>query len=61
MSCEGYIRKRSDYEVGFGKQAKPQEPPLQFRDDHELLAYLKELEHVAEQCESVSYESLTSD
>ena len=61
MSCESYVRKRSVYEVGFADQGKPEEPPLQFRDDHELLAYLLEQEYMAELCETVSYESLTSD
>jgi len=61
MSCEGYVRKRSVYEVRFGKQERPAEAPLQFRDDHELLAYLLEQEYMAEHCEIVSFESPTSD
>ena len=61
MSGEGYMRKRSDYEVGFGKRNHNELPAKQFRDDHELLAYLVEQERVAELCETVSFESLTSD
>ena len=61
MSCEGYVRKRSVYEVGFAKQGQSEEAPLQFRDDHELLAYLLEQEYMAEHCEIVSFESPTSD
>ncbi len=61
MSCEGYVRKRSVYEVGFGKNRVNDESPLKFRDDHELLAYLLDQEHMAENCEIVSFESPTSD
>ena len=61
MSCEGYVRKRSVYEVGFRKNKTSDEPALEFRDDHELLAYLLDQEYKAEHCESVSFESHTSD
>jgi len=61
MSCEGYVRKRSGYEVGFGKEKSNDESSLKFRDDHELLAYLLDQEYMAEHCETVSFESPTSD
>lgn len=61
MSCEGYVRKRPVYEVGFGKKKSNDEPPLQFSDDREFLAYLIEQEHMAEYSETVSFESRTSD
>jgi len=61
MSCEGYVRIRSVYEVGFGRKKSRDESPLKFRDDHEFLAYLIEQEHMAEHCETVSFESPTSD
>ena len=61
MSCEGYVRKRSVYEVGFGKKRSSDELSLQFRNDHEFLAYLIEQEHMAEYNETVSFESPTSD
>jgi len=61
MSCEGYVRKRSEYEVGFGKEKSSDDSSLKFVDDHELLAYLLDQEHMAENCEIVSFESPTSD
>lgn len=61
MSGESYMRKRSVYEVGFGKKKQTEKESLRFNDDHELLAYLIEQEHMAEKAQSVSYDSLTSD
>lgn len=61
MSCESYVRKRTVFEVGFDKKEHQDDAPLYFKDDRELLAYLLHQEQMAEQIETVSYESVTSD
>lgn len=61
MSCESYVRKRSVFNIDFGKLERAEDPLLQFRNDYELLAYLLDQELKAEQTEAVSFESLTSD
>ena len=47
--------------VGLKNEYPKDEPSFYFEDDHELLAYLLYEEQMAEQCETVSYESCTSD
>lgn len=61
MSCEGYVRNRAIYEIGFDHQEQKNGVQLLFKDDHELLDYLLEQEHQAEQDSAVSFESYTSD
>ena len=61
MSCEGYLHNRAVYEVGIDHQGQKNDAPLLFDDDHELLEYLLEQEHKAEQNSIVSYDSYTSD
>ena len=61
MSCESYVRKRTVFEVGFKKGRSKDAGQQEFKDDHELLAYLLYQEQLAENHEPVSFESVTSD
>ncbi len=61
MSCESYLHNREVYHVGFDHQGQKGDMPLLFDDDHELLEYLLEQEHKAEQDLTVSYDSYTND
>lgn len=61
MSCEGYVLNREHYAAGMGRAESQNDVPLIFDDDHDLLDYLLEQEHLAEQNAIVSYDSYTSD
>jgi hypothetical protein len=61
MSRESVGATRSSYEVGFDPQPNcEQRAQLQFGEDDQLLSQLFDPES-AEECETVSFESVTSD